>query len=66
MFIKCCCCRCIFDCFFLRPKRKIKSKVKKVEWDIIETKNYQVKIPVFHYDENYLEVKKKNRKARRP
>ncbi len=43
MFIKCCCCHIVFDCFIIRPKRRRRNKIKKVEWDYAETREYIIK-----------------------
>lgn len=66
MFFKCCCCHCVLDCFIIKPKRHKKNKVSKVEWDIVETQTYIVKVPYFKKDKDYNYIKKKNKKSRRP
>jgi hypothetical protein len=45
MFFRCCCCYCILDVFIMRPKRKIRTRVKKVDFDIVETQSYIIKLP---------------------
>ena len=64
MFCRCCCLNCIWDCFIISPARRRKNKVKRVKWNIVETQNYVIKIPVFH-KEDYLKQEKK-KKHRRP
>lgn len=46
MFFKCCCCYFIFDCFFLRPKRKKKSRIKRVQFEKVYIKEYVIMYPL--------------------
>jgi len=49
MECNCFCCfkwyKCIIECFVIHPKRKRKSKIKKVDFDIVETKSYIIYFP---------------------